>query len=255
MRIISWNVNGLRAVLRKDALHQLLDFSPDLICLQEIKAKPEQLSESDRELPGYNSIWNPAIRPGYSGVLTYSKTQPKEIQLGLQHEDFDPEGRVIRTDFGDVSIFNIYFPNGQRGQDRVDFKLAFYDHLLKICRDLQVMGREIIIGGDFNTAHKEIDLANPRENEMNSGFLPEERIKIDEYIDAGFVDIYRERKPEDPRYTWWTYRFGARARNIGWRIDYFMITKNLVDKIVDVDILDKVEGSDHCPVLLEFSSH
>jgi exodeoxyribonuclease-3 len=253
MKIISWNVNGLRAVHRKNALIQILEWSPDLICLQEIKAKPDQISETERELAGYFSFWNPAERPGYSGVLTYSKFMPDVIKYGLQHESSDSEGRVIRTDIGTISIFNIYFPNGQRGQDRLDFKLDFYDQVLKTSRDLQANGNEVIIGGDFNTAHKEMDLANPRENEMNSGFLPEERVKIDDYLAAGLVDIYRLRKPTDTRYTWWTYRFGARARNLGWRIDYFLITENLIERIKEVDILDKVEGSDHCPVLLELS--
>lgn len=254
MRIISWNVNGLRAALRKNALTQLLEWSPDLICIQEIKAKPEQIPENEREIPGYQSFWNPAERPGYSGVLTYSKIPPENVQFGLEHSLFDAEGRVIRTDFKDVSVFNIYFPNGQRGQDRVDFKLNFYDRVLETSLALKKGGREVIIGGDFNTAHREIDLANPHENENYSGFLPVERVKIDEYIEAGFVDIFRASRPEEIRYTWWTYRFGARARNIGWRIDYFMITKDLAPRIREVDILDKVEGSDHCPVLLDYEN-
>jgi len=252
MKIISWNINGFRAVLRKNALNQILDWSPDLLCLQEIKAKPEQIPDNERDLPGYFAFWNPAERPGYSGVLTYAKVNPDSITYGIQHENSDSEGRVIRTDFRDISIFNIYFPNGQRGQDRLDFKLDFYDHILTTSKKLQANGKEVIIGGDFNTAHTDIDLANPRENEMNSGFLPEERAKIDEYVEAGFVDIFRYKYPTDTRYTWWTYRFGARPRNIGWRIDFFMVTGNLIKRIKAVDILDRVEGSDHCPILLEY---
>jgi len=224
-----------------------------MICLQEVKARPEQIPENEREIPGYMAIWNPAERPGYSGVLTYTKTQTKNVRLGLEHEEFDREGRVIRTDIEDISVFNIYFPNGQRGQDRVDFKLNFYDRVLSTALDLEKSGKQVVISGDFNTAHQDIDLANPRENETTSGFLPSERVKIDEYIYAGFVDIFREMRPEDNRYTWWTYRFGARARNIGWRIDYFMISQGLKSRIIDVDILDSVEGSDHCPVLLEIN--
>jgi len=224
-----------------------------MICLQEVKARPEQIPENEREIPGYMAIWNPAERPGYSGVLTYTKTQAKNVRLGLEHEEFDREGRVIRTDIEDISVFNIYFPNGQRGQDRVDFKLNFYDRVLSTALDLEKSGKQVVISGDFNTAHQDIDLANPRENETTSGFLPSERVKIDEYIYAGFVDIFREMRPEDNRYTWWTYRFGARARNIGWRIDYFMISQGLKSRIIDVDILDSVEGSDHCPVLLEIN--
>ena len=224
-----------------------------MICLQEVKARPEQIPENEREIPGYMAIWNPAERPGYSGVLTYTKTQAKNVRLGLEHEEFDREGRVIRTDIEDISVFNIYFPNGQRGQDRVDFKLNFYDRVLSTALDLEKSGKQVVISGDFNTAHQDIDLANPRENETTSGFLPSERVKIDEYIYAGFVDIFREMRPEDNRYTWWTYRFGARARNIGWRIDYFLISQGLKSRIIDVDILDSVEGSDHCPVLLEIN--
>jgi len=253
MKIVSWNVNGLRAILRKNALTRLLDWEPEMICLQEVKARPEQIPENEREIPGYMAIWNPAERPGYSGVLTYTKTQAKNVRLGLEHEEFDREGRVIRTDIEDISVFNIYFPNGQRGQDRVDFKLNFYDRVLSTALDLEKSGKQVVISGDFNTAHQDIDLANPRENETTSGFLPSERVKIDEYIYAGFVDIFREMRPEDNRYTWWTYRFGARARNIGWRIDYFMISQGLKSRIIDVDILDSVEGSDHCPVLLEIT--
>jgi exodeoxyribonuclease-3 len=251
MKIISWNVNGMRAVLRKNALSQLLDWQPDVICLQEVKSKPDQIPESERELSGYTAYWNPAERPGYSGVLTYSRINPKEIKFGLDLDHFDREGRVIRSDFNDISVFNIYFPNGQRSQDRVDFKLVFYDHVLSTALDLIKKGQHVVIGGDFNTAHREIDLANPRENEKYSGFLPEERVKIDEYINAGFVDIFRAMRPEDYRYTWWTYRFDARARNIGWRIDYFMVNQGLVPRIKEVDILEQVNGSDHCPVLLE----
>jgi len=241
----------MRAVLRKNALSRLLDWQPDVICLQEVKSRPDQIPEEEREIPGFSAFWNPAERPGYSGVLTYSLTLPEEVKIGLGEEEFDREGRVIRTDFGDLSIFNIYFPNGQRGQDRVDFKLAFYDRVLQTALDLIQQSRQVALGGDFNTAHRDIDLANPRENEVNSGFLPEERVKIDEYIEAGLVDIHRQIHPDDTRYTWWTYRVGARARNIGWRIDYFMISQGLVSKIVEVDILSDVEGSDHCPVLLE----
>jgi exodeoxyribonuclease-3 len=251
MKIISWNVNGMRAVLRKNALSRLLDWQPDVICLQEVKSRPDQIPEAEREIPGFSAFWNPAERPGYSGVLTYSRILPQEVKIGLDHEDFDREGRVIRTDFADLSIFNIYFPNGQRGQDRVDFKLVFYDRVLQTALGLIQQGRQVVLGGDFNTAHRDIDLANPRENEINSGFLPEERVKIDEYIAAGLVDIHRQVRPDDTRYTWWTYRVGARARNIGWRIDYFMISQGLVSKINEVDILSDVEGSDHCPVLLE----
>ena len=249
MKIISWNVNGLRAVLSKGALGEVKKLAPDVLCLQEIKVKPEQLSEEQSsELEEYHSFWNSAKRPGYSGVATFSRELPDFNTSSLDEEQFDVEGRTVRTDFNGITLFNIYVPNGQRDQTRLAYKLDFYARLLDICDDLHNAGKRIIICGDINTAHKPIDLRNPKQNEKTSGFLPEERAWIDKYLEHEFVDIYREVHGERVQYTWWTYRFNARQRNIGWRLDYFLISKDLIDYVKEVVIYDEIEGSDHCPI-------
>jgi exodeoxyribonuclease III len=250
MKITTWNVNGIRAALTKGMKEFIQESQPDIICLQEIKARPEQVEESIREIPGYFSIWNPAQRPGYSGVAVFTKKPPLQTVLGLGEERFDVEGRVIRMHWDGFVLYNIYFPNGQRGKERVDYKLEFYSFLLEECKRLHEQGERIIITGDFNTAHNDIDLANPRENEKTSGFLPEEREWIDIYLKNGFKDVYRVLYPETVKYTWWTYRVNARARNIGWRLDYFLTSDNLVSEIKDVIVHDNILGSDHCPVSL-----
>ena len=250
MRIVTWNVNGLRAALKKDALNAVLPWNPNLLCLQEIKARPDQLTEEQRDIPGYQIIWNPAERPGYSGVATLASAKPLEVELGMDAPQFDVEGRVIRTRHPDFLLYNIYFPNGQRGKDRVDYKLAFYAHLLETCDALHAAGENIIITGDFNTAHMPIDLKNPKENVTTSGFLPEEREWVGKFLEHGFVDVYRKLYPEREQYSWWTYRFNARQRGIGWRIDYFLVSEALVPRVKDVIIHEDVPGSDHCPVEL-----
>jgi len=250
MRIITWNVNGIRAALGKGALDWAFASKPDILCLQEIKARPDQLKEEQRTVPGYEAIWNPAERAGYSGVATFSAASPRDVELGLVTPRFDIEGRVIRTRHKDFLLFNIYFPNGQRGQDRVDYKLDFYARLLEVCDALHAAGENIIITGDFNTAHMPIDLKNPKENEKTSGFLPQEREWVQKFLDHGFVDVYRKLYPEKEEYTWWTYRFAARARGIGWRIDYFLVSEKLAERVKDVIIHEDIEGSDHCPVEL-----
>lgn len=254
MKVSTWNVNGIRAVLGK-GLHIWVQAGlPDIICLQEIKARPEQIKEEEREISGYYSFWNPALRPGYSGVATYSRYMPSLIIKGLGNSSFDDEGRVIRMKFPDFVLYNIYFPNGQRSKERVKYKLDFYAHLLKEIDQMQAQGESIIITGDFNTAHSDIDLANPKENINNSGFLPEEREWIDTYLAHNLVDAYRELYPNRIQYTWWTYRSGARRRNIGWRLDYFLISRNMMSRVNDVIIQDEILGSDHCPVMIDFKS-
>ncbi len=250
MKIVTWNVNGIRAALGKNLKTWMLAQSSDVFCLQEIKATPQQLTDEQRDFPGYSVIWNPAQRLGYSGVATFSKREQVEARLGLDEERFDVEGRVIRTRHEDFLLYNIYFPNGQRGHDRVEYKLDFYSRLLEICDGLLASGENIIITGDFNTAHAPIDLARPKENETTSGFLPEERAWVEKYLEHGFVDVYRRLYPERVQYTWWTYRMGARQRNIGWRIDYFLVSESLAGRVRDVIIHDGVTGSDHCPVEL-----
>lgn len=250
MKITTWNVNGIRAALGKGLKEWMGTESPDVLCLQEIKATPGQLTDEQKDFPGYSVTWNPAERLGYSGVATFCQEKPLEVTLGLGETRFDVEGRVIRTRHPVFLLYNIYFPNGQRGQERVDYKLDFYASLLNICDALHAAGENIIITGDFNTAHQPIDLRNPKENETNSGFLPEERAWVDKYLEHGFIDIYRRLYPERVQYTWWTYRMAARQRNVGWRLDYFLVSEKLAARIKDVIIHDDVQGSDHCPVTL-----
>jgi exodeoxyribonuclease-3 len=250
MKITTWNVNGIRAALGKGLSTWIQKEAPDVLCLQEIKAKSEQLTDSQRDFPCYEVVWNPAERPGYSGVATFLRETQSEFTLGMDEPRFDIEGRVIRTRHPGFLLYNIYFPNGQRGHDRVTYKLDFYSRLLNICDTLIAAGENIILTGDFNTAHQPIDLRHPKENEKTSGFLPEERDWVDRYLNHGFVDVYRLLYPDRVQYTWWTYISNARARNVGWRIDYFLVSKNLVPRIQDVVIRDDVPGSDHCPVTL-----
>ncbi|MFH1446506.1 MAG: exodeoxyribonuclease III [Chloroflexota bacterium] len=250
MKITTWNVNGYRAVLRKEAFDWVSEIDPDVLCLQEIKVKPEQISEQEQSIEGYTAIWNPAERPGYSGTAVFVKNPPLEREKGFGIVKFDVEGRLIRIRYPGFLLYNIYFPNGGQDNWRVSYKLEFYESLLDICDELHANCENIIITGDFNTAHSEIDLAHPKANEKNTGFLPEERVWIDKYLEHGFVDIFRERYPESVAYTWWTYRTKARAKNIGWRLDYYLISEKLVSKIEDVIIHSDVMGSDHCPVSL-----
>lgn len=250
MKITTWNVNGYRAVTNKQALNWVEEHKPDVLGLQEIKVKPEQLSDELREREGYKSVWNAAQRPGYSGTAVFYRPEPLEIALGLGHTAFDDEGRVIRLKYADFFLYNIYFPNGGEENLRVPFKLDFYALLLELCDRHHANGENVIITGDFNTAHKEIDLANPKSNEKNTGFLPEERVWIDKYLEHGFVDAYRGLYPERVGYTWWTYRMNARARNVGWRLDYYLVSQALMPKVKDVIIHDDIMGSDHCPVTL-----
>jgi exodeoxyribonuclease-3 len=255
MRIITWNVNGIRANLGKNALDWAFAQEPNFLCLQEVKAREEQLSEEQRAMLKLPFVWNAAQRPGYSGVTTFFKQQPDEIVAGMGEDTFDVEGRVIQTLWAGCRLFNIYFPNGTRGHHRVEYKLAFYAHLLNLCDTLHEKGESLIITGDFNTAHMPIDLKNPKQNEKTSGFLPEERVWVQKFLDHGFVDAYRKLYPEKVEYTWWTYRMDARKRGVGWRLDYFLVSESLMPFVKDVIIHDKVMGSDHCPVELVLESH
>ena len=253
MKLTTWNVNGLRAALGKGLLAWVQDYAPDVLCLQEIKARPEQLEDShlqQLEKAFAQIAWNPAARPGYSGVATLARTPPLETRLGLGAPEFDAEGRLIASRYLDFLLFNIYFPNGQHDHARVPYKLDFYARLLALCDALHAQGEGIILCGDFNTAHREIDLRHPKENQNTSGFLPEERVWIDHFLAHGFVDIYRMLYPERVQYTWWTYRLNARARNVGWRLDYFLVSQSFVSRVKDVIINTEVPGSDHCPVTL-----
>ncbi len=251
MKIITWNVNGLRAALGKGALKWVWEQQPDVLCLQEIKARPEQLKGEQGTFPGYDVIWNPAERLGYSGVATFLKDACLQARLGMDMPLFDVEGRLISTLHPGFRLFNVYFPSGQRGRERVEFKLDFYAHLLSLGDKLHAAGEKLVITGDFNTAHQPIDLKNPKQNQKTSGFLPEERAWVQKFLDHGFVDIYRHLYPDRIQYTWWTYRSGARERRVGWRLDYFLVSEALVPYVQDVIIHEDVPGSDHCPVELK----
>ncbi|PIQ25200.1 exodeoxyribonuclease III [bacterium (Candidatus Blackallbacteria) CG17_big_fil_post_rev_8_21_14_2_50_48_46] len=251
MYLISWNVNGIRSVERKGFLEWLETAQPDLLCLQETKAWPDQLSEELLSGHGYHTYWAKAEKKGYSGVATFARKEPKAVKMGLGIERFDREGRVVVSDHEDFLLYNIYFPNGQRDHGRVRYKLDFYEALLEELNREVAQGRKVIITGDWNTAHQEIDLKNPKTNQDTSGFLPEERAMLDRYIEEGYVDTFRQLNPDArDRYSWWSYRVNARERNIGWRIDYFFVSQNLLPWVSKAEILDQVPGSDHCPVTL-----
>jgi exodeoxyribonuclease-3 len=248
MKITTWNVNGIRAATKKGIFDWIKDNNADIVCFQEIKAKKDQIDLTPIHDAGYKCICNPAERPGYSGVANLYSNEPEHIKLGFDNAKFDIEGRVIHFSYPDFELFNIYFPNGGRELARVPYKLEFYEHLLHLCKVLLEEGKEIIITGDFNTAHNEIDLKNHTANKKNTGFLDEERYWIDRYLDNGFYDAFRIIYPKEEKYTWWTYRFGARANNVGWRLDYFLVTDKILKFTKDVIIHSEVRGSDHCPV-------
>jgi exodeoxyribonuclease-3 len=252
MHIYSWNVNGLRAAARKGFLDWLAAAAPDVVALQEVRALPEQLPEKVRSPDSYQTYFNPAQKKGYSGVALYTRSTPDSVVLGgLGEEAFDSEGRLIIADYGELLLYTGYFPNGGHDLSRVGFKLEFSEAVLQHAERQRKAGRSIIICGDINTAHEEIDLANPRSNKKNTGFLPEERAWVSRLIDHGYVDIFRKRHPgEGGLYTWWSQRLQARERNVGWRIDYFFISPELESRVVDVKHHTNVMGSDHCPIEL-----
>jgi len=248
MKILSWNINGIRAANKKGFFTWFQKESPDILCLQEIKATPDQLPPYLRNVPGYHTFWNPAERKGYSGVATFTKQKPIEIKTGFGKHEFDNEGRILINTFPSFTLFNIYFPNGKKNQERLQYKLDFYDELLNHIDNLKDKKRNIIVCGDFNTAHKEIDLSRPKENEHISGFLPIERAWLDTLIDHGYVDTFRRYNKEPNQFTWWDLKTAARARNVGWRIDYFFVNEEFLPQVKNAFILQQVIGSDHCPV-------
>ena len=252
MRFVSWNVNGYRAAWKKGWLEWLKSADVDVVGLQETKAWPEQLSEEQLAPLGYHSAFAQAEKKGYSGVATFSREQPESVQIGFGEPEFDSEGRVVITEHHGILFANIYFPNGKRDKTRLDYKMAFYDKTFAYFKALRDAGRKVIVCGDYNTAHKEIDIARPKENEKVSGFLPMEREWIDRWIAAGFVDSFRLFHPDEPeRYTWWDMFTRARDRNVGWRIDYHFVSDTLVDAVTDAWIAADVMGSDHCPLGVE----
>lgn len=253
MILISWNVNGIRAVEKKGFIDWAENCEADILCLQETKAHKEQLSQKLINVNGYNSYWSSGERKGYSGVANYSKVIPAKTVTGFNgHEKFDCEGRILVSYFDNFVLLNIYFPNGQRDDERLQYKLDFYDATLDFCEELRQQGKSLIICGDYNTAHNEIDLARPKANEKTSGFLRIERDWMDKFESFGYIDTFRKLHPDTTdAYSWWSYRTAARAKNVGWRLDYFYITPELLPKLKRAEILSDVMGSDHCPVLLK----
>lgn len=251
MKLISWNVNGIRAVSKKGFYDWFEKESPDILCLQETKAHPEQLTDEIFHPRGYHNYWSAAEKKGYSGVAVYTKKEPISVVEGLGSKEFDNEGRTLMVEYDKFILLNIYYPNGGSGNKRVPFKMGFYDVFLKKMLKLRKEGKSLIICGDVNTAHEEIDLARPKQNEKNTGFLPEERQWVSKFLNHGFVDTFRQLNKEPNHYTWWDYKTRARERNIGWRIDYFFISENLLPKLKNAFILNEVIGSDHCPVGIE----
>ncbi|MCR5699513.1 MAG: exodeoxyribonuclease III [Treponemataceae bacterium] len=248
--VISWNVNGIRAVEKKGFIDWVSECNADVVCIQETKANPGQLSPSLLNAGGYKSYFASAKKPGYSGVAIYSKTEPDSLQF-MDDERFDSEGRVLAATFKDLVVISAYFPNSQDAGKRLDYKLAFDEAILEFCKKFVSEGKHIVLCGDYNVAHKPIDLANPATNEKNPGYLPEERAWMDEFTSSGFVDTFRHFCSEPKQYTWWSYRFNAREKNIGWRIDYTCVDQEFLPCVKSSTILADVTGSDHCPVKIE----
>jgi exodeoxyribonuclease-3 len=254
IKLISWNVNGLRAAIKKDFFKTFKQMDADIVALQEIKLQAPQLTDEMKNIEGYESQWSHAtVKKGYSGVASYTRVKPKRVEFGIGEPKFDDEGRILELDFDDFIFFNVYFPNGQMSEERLQYKLDFYEAFFNYTDHYKKQGRSLIITGDYNTAHNEIDLKNPKPNENTSGFLRIERDWLDRITTNGYIDSFRYFYPDTVKYSWWTYRFKARDRNIGWRIDYFFVTRDIIEKgwVKEVFIDNDIYGSDHCPIGLE----
>jgi len=251
MKLYSWNVNGLRAVAKKGFSDFLTTQHPDLLCLQEIKAQEDQLEKSITQIADYKLFIHSAERKGYSGTAVYYREEPLSIKTGLSDDQFNHEGRTIIMEYPEFTLFNIYFPNGQKDETRLSFKMAFYDCLLKDVNALVAQGKKVIVCGDVNTAHQAIDLKNPKSNAKRSGFLPMEREWLDHFFSEGYTDTWRYLHPDTIQYSWWSYRFNSRKNNAGWRIDYFFMSNNALPLLKNATIHSDILGSDHCPISIE----
>jgi len=244
MKLISWNVNGLRAVAGKGFADIFAGLDADCVCLQETKLKAGQI---DLEFLGYESYWNYADKPGYSGTVIYTRKHPLSVSYGIGIDEHDHEGRVVTLEFEDFYLVNVYVPNSQDGLRRLEYRMQWEDDFRAY---LLSLGKPVVVCGDMNVAHEEIDLKNPATNHLNPGFTDEERGKMTELLGAGFVDTWRFQHPSEEKYSWWSYRMAARERNVGWRIDYFLVSEALRGRVVSTDIHNEIFGSDHCPVEL-----
>ncbi|PVH25722.1 exodeoxyribonuclease III [Sphingobacterium corticibacter] len=254
MKIITYNVNGIRAALKKGWLEWLKTAAPDVICIQEIKATPDQVPELVYlEQMGYEHYWYPAQKKGYSGTAIFTRRTPKQVVYGCGHEDYDFEGRMIRLDFEELSVMSVYFPSGTTGDIRQTFKYRFLDDFQAYSNKLVEEQPKLVVCGDFNICHRAIDIHNPKSNANTSGFLPQEREWMEQYLESGFIDSFRHLNPEPHNYTWWSYRAGSRGKNLGWRIDYNMVSKALENQIVSSSIMAEAVHSDHCPTVVELA--
>jgi exodeoxyribonuclease-3 len=245
-------VNGIRAAYRKGLLEWIRKDSPDILCLQEIKASCEQLPKDLCDIPGYEPYFTSAEeRTGYSGVALYTRAHPEKVDYGIGIDRFDTEGRTMIAHYPDFVLCNIYFPNGKASPERLRYKMDYYEEFLRYVNELRSKGRSVVICGDINTAHKEIDIARPKDNMKRSGFLPEEREWMDRLVANGFIDTFREQHPGEVKWSWWDQKTRARERNVGWRIDYFFVSADLMPRVSNSFIEDQVTGSDHCPVGIE----
>ena len=250
-KIISYNVNGIRAALNKGLLEWMKKEKPATLCIQETKAQPDQVDPEVFRKLGYKDYWHSAEKKGYSGVLVLADRPPDNVVVGMDNPDYDSEGRVLRLDFGDVSVVNVYIPSGTTGDIRQDFKMKFLDDFLNFLTLLRKERPNILVCGDFNIAHREIDIHNPVSNKNTSGFLPEERAWVDSFLKTGFADTFRLINPDLVKYSWWSFRSNARAKNLGWRLDYHMVTELLAESVSDAGIMNEAAHSDHCPVWVE----
>jgi exodeoxyribonuclease III len=254
IRLLSWNVNGIRAAYKKGFVNWFVKENPDILCLQETKAHPEQLTDDLLNINGYKSFFSSSIvKKGYSGVAIYTKQEPVKVEHGFGIPKFDDEGRIIVADYKSFVLINIYYPNGKMSPERLQYKMDFYDAFLDYANKLVKKGKNLVICGDVNTAHKEIDLARPKENSKISGFLTIEREWMDKFISQGYVDTFRMFNNQPEQYTWWDMQSRARERNVGWRIDYFFVSENFKKNVKNAFIMPEVVGSDHCPVGIEIS--
>ncbi len=250
MKIVSWNVNGLRAVIKKEFFDSFRLLAPDILAIQETKLQENQLTQEMLNPEGYDAYWSHAVRKGYSGVGVYTRIKPQNVKYGIGIPQYDDEGRIIEMDFGKFIFFNVYFPNGGMNEGRLQYKLDFYKDFFEYVDSYRKAGRNLVIAGDYNTAHNEIDLKNPKANENTSGFLRIERDYLDQITENGYLDTFRYVYPDTVRYSWWSYRTAARKRDAGWRIDYIFVSKAMIDNnhLKQAFIENDIHGSDHCPV-------
>lgn len=253
-RIISYNLNGIRSAINKGFSDWVSSTSPDIICIQETKAQPEQVDLEELHKYGYKDYWHSAEKKGYSGVLILTREDPDHVEVGMGNSAYDSEGRVIRADYGDISVMDVYIPSGTTGDIRQEIKMQFLDDFLDYLSELRKTRPMLLVCGDFNIAHREIDIHNPVGNKNNSGFLPEERAWIDRFLESGFVDSYRHLNPDSVKYSWWSFRANARSKNIGWRLDYHMLTPDLLPLLRDAGIINEATHSDHCPVWVDLDA-